>query len=609
MLKLRGKVKKAGVPKYSFRWKGHLDVLVGGEPVRLYLPGSVAQWFRKSEHVEIEVEEEKNVYLPNEFVLWKFYGDKSVVAWPPFQEELTLDKRDPLTGDVLYSYRLRVREAVRPEDFERIAELEQYHYASRKETVAIWWCDGEYVEANVKPDDNCILVEIKGSLPVSRFLVMELVDRKPYEPEIVGYLRVDPPIPLMHRRVGERVIRNIREKVFPREWFHPTFWPEKLFREALRKYGGRLDPLTRKKLFEEVRARAVYLCDTAATRISRVVIHPDYRGDGLGMTIVREALRWIDERDVPEMRKKKVLVETIAQMARYHPFFERVGFKYLWDTASGRPVLYYPLNEEAREYIERFLSEDPVAREHGGKLYRPVLNFPPPISSPIVLRDVVKMYTSVLDVEGVDERVRDVLLSFGVDRRVIQRYVLRNVNLTVRPGELVVLVGLSGAGKTTLLRILAGLSSPDEGDVVLPPDARVSILLPGEVEPSFGDESILEHVYQKTGDVVAAIELLNISGLSDAVFYRAKFHELSTGQKERAKIASILADFPNVLLIDEFAAHLDTLTAMRLARKVSRLVREHGITALIVTHRPELIEVLRPDRILYVGYGGVEERT
>ena len=603
---LRGIVKRKGVPRYSYRWKGYLDVSTKFGEIRLYLTGSVAQWFKRGEEVDVEVDEEKWVYLPNEFRLWKYYGEKKVLAWPPFQEEVTLPKKDPLSGETLYEYRLLLREAVFREDFEAIAELEQYHYASKKETVAIWWCKDRYVEANVKPSEDCILVEIKGSLPVSRFLVMELVDRKPYEPRFVGYIRIDPPIPLMHRRMGDHIEKNIREKVFPYDWFHPTYWPEGLLRELLKKG---MKGVERKKLFETVRAKAISMCNTAVSRISRVVIHPDYRGDGLGMLIVREALKWIDERDVPEMRKKKVLVETIAQMARYHPFFERVGFKYLWDTASGRPVLYYPLSEEARRYIEKFLREDPIARKHGGKLYNPVLNFPEPITSPIRLRGVTKMYTNVLDVEGLSPEIRDVLLSFGVDRRIVQRYILKDVDLTIHPGELVVVTGLSGAGKTTLLRLLAGLDSPDDGSIDLPENAKISVFLPGEREPEFGDEPILETIAKKVGNVVSAIELLNIAGLSDAIFYRAKFSELSTGQKERAKIAALLAELPNVLLIDEFAAHLDTLTAMRLARKVSRLVREKKITAVIVTHRPELVKILHPDRILYVGYGGVESKN
>ncbi|NJF26210.1 ATP-binding cassette domain-containing protein, partial [Thermococcus sp. Bubb.Bath] len=121
---------------------------------------------------------------------------------------------------------------------------------------------------------------------------------------------------------------------------------------------------------------------------------------------------------------------------------------------------------------------------------------------------------------------------------------------------------------------------PSEGEISVPENVKVSVLIPGEFEPSFGSESILEHVYRKIRDLNAAVEVLNRAGLSDAVLYRAKFGELSTGQKERAKIASLLAEKPNLLLMDEFAAHLDTLTAMRVAKKVAEIIREAGITAL-----------------------------
>lgn len=86
-----------------------------------------------------------------------------------------------------------------------------------------------------------------------------------------------------------------------------------------------------------------------------VVVHPDYRGDCLGVLAVKITLGWIKERRVPEMKKKKHIVETIAQMARYNSFFEKAGFYYMWETVSGRPVLMYPLTDEARKKIEKFL--------------------------------------------------------------------------------------------------------------------------------------------------------------------------------------------------------------------------------------------------------------
>ncbi|RTH09100.1 ABC transporter ATP-binding protein, partial [Thermus scotoductus] len=234
----------------------------------------------------------------------------------------------------MYRYRLRAREAMYEADFEAIAELEQYHYASEKEVVALWVCPrcGETLFANTKPLCECggeaRLKEIRGSTPASRFLILELVERLPFEPRILGYVRLDPPIPRMHRRVPGGVERNIRERIFPKDWFHPTFEGGKDWESALDRVH------------------------TAASRIARVVVHPDYRSEGLGALLVELALAWVKERAVPEGRREKHLVYTVAQMARYHPFFEKVGFRYLFDTASGRPVLAYPLTEEAEHYLD-----------------------------------------------------------------------------------------------------------------------------------------------------------------------------------------------------------------------------------------------------------------
>ncbi|WP_457752145.1 ATP-binding cassette domain-containing protein [Thermococcus sp.] len=620
---IRGKVAGSEIPRFKYRWFGILEV-EADEKYRLYMTGNVAQWFLSGDEVEIEVLNEPRekdgvkVLDFDDYKLWKFYEGEKIPVWPLFEKTVEAKRYSPLTGELLYTYKIRAREAKYESDFEAIAELEQYHYASQKEKVALWRCEnGHIFEANTK--QNCPIcgaeshiLEIKGSTPASRFLILELVEREEYEPRILSYVRVDPPIPLMHRRLPNGEIeKNIRERVFPEEWFHPAFWPEKimkeLYEELKKKYRKRI---ARSYLWEKAKWKALAETNTAGARIARVVVHPDYRSDGIGQLSVKSALEWIAERRIPEMRKRKHIVETIAQMARYNPFFEKVGFKFLWETASGRPVLFYPLSEEARKYIERFLKEDPYAPPEG-KLWRPSYGRVEPLAGPIVFENVSKVFESELDIKGLPEEIQELLKAFGVRHRVIQRPVLRNLNFEIKPGELIAVVGASGAGKTTLLRLILGSANgwweekfrPTEGEIKVPENTKVAVMIPGEFEPSFGSESILEHICRKIGDLSAAVEILNRAGLSDAVLYRAKYSELSTGQKERARIASLLAEKPNLLLIDEFAAHLDTLTAMRVAKKVAEIIREAGITALILTHRPEVLKALDPDKVLFVGYG------
>ncbi|BDB12241.1 GNAT family N-acetyltransferase [Thermus thermophilus] len=559
-----------------WRWYGEV-LLEGG--VTLRMSGDAAKWLRPGERVRLRTEFKKPVLGFDEYAL-----EGAFPLWPPFAKTLEHVRESPLGGEA-YRYRLKVREATYESDFEAIAELEQFHYASEKEVVALWVCTEcqKTIPANAKPLCDCggeaRLKEIRGSTPASRFLVLELAERLPFEPRILGYLRLDPPIPRMHRRTPEGVERDIRERIFPRDWFHPT-------------YEGGADW---QKALDRVR--------TAASRIARVVVHPDYRSEGFGALLVRVALEWARARGAPEGRREKHLVYTIAQMARYHPFFEKVGFRYLFDTASGRPVLFCPLTEEAEAHLERFLREDLYARAHGGRLYRPRFGRVSGLPGPIRLAGVHKAYRSHLDLGGLSREVQEALLAFGVKARVVERAVLRGASLEIPPGSLVVLAGASGAGKTTLLRLLLG-ELPDLGEVALPPGRRVAYI-PGEVEVDLGEAPILEALYRKLKDVGAAIEVLNRVGLSDAVLYRARPKELSTGQRERFRLALLLAERPDLLLIDEFAAHLDVPTARRVALGLGKLCREAGVTLVAATHRPEVVAALDPDLLVYVGYGGL----
>jgi len=635
MKPITARVVEVNVPRAGYRWRGTVEVEVEGRRILLMMAGCVAQWLQEGEEVRLTLFSEpqqvvdKLVALPNDYKLERRWEGEFFDVWPPWSCEARLPRYDPLRGELVYEYRVLAREAVTERDYIEIVNLEQYHYASKEEIVAVWRCPicGRFLEGNVQPKcpEHGVparLQEIRGSLPSSRFLVIELLDRKPYEPRIVAYVRVDTPIPLMHRRkvVNGRVIveKMIRERVFPKDWFHPTYWPLAIsrrraiiarYRELAKLYGSKR--VARTIVGEEVAKEALRIANTAAARIARVVVHPDYRGDGLGALAVKMALKWIAERRVPEMKKRKHVVETIAQMARYNPFFEKAGFVYMWETASGRPVLMYPLSDEARKYIETFLKSDEEAKRHGGKLYRSRYGKVEPLAGPIRIVNLSKVYSNELDIARLPPKLQEVLKAFGVERRLVERYVLRDTNITIEPGEIVVVVGASGAGKTTLLRMIIGAClkidddryRPTSGYVEVPPNVKLEYMLPGEHEPSYGSEPILQRVAEVVGEEAAAVEVLNSVGLSDAVFYRARFDELSTGQKERAKLALLLASKPNLLIIDEFAAHLDALTAQRVARKLSSIARGAGITLIVSTNRPEIIKALAPDKLVFVGYG------
>jgi ABC-type ATPase with predicted acetyltransferase domain len=607
------------VDPFRYRWYG--VVVVEGEAGSLRLPmtGTVAQWFRPGEEVLIELEPDvdpQNLSF-NSYRLWRVIEGNAVPVWPLYRAPFHLDRVSPLDGTVLYTYRVEAKEASLESDYEAIVELEQHHYAAEEEVLARWFCpeDRTIQEANARPlcprcGKPMRFLDLVDATRASRFLVLTREDREPYEPRYLGYVRVDPPLPLLHRRLPQgKVQPHIRREIFPAEWYEPPFWPERLV-EEIRKKNPNLSP---SELWWKAQGEALLVCDTRAARLARVVIHPDYRAEGLGRLALEAAVAWIRERRIPEMRQPKEVFETVAQMARYNPFLERAGFKYIGDTASGRPFLVLPLSAEAEKFLADFLRKDPLAKVHRGKLYQPAFPKVEPLSGPIRLQRVSYRYENVLDLSRMAEPVQEVLLAFGVRKRAIQRVIFRNLNLTIEPKSVVALVGASGAGKSTLLRLLWAaavgeekiLSRLQSGTIELPQNVRVAAYLPGELEPKFGRAPILEVLYDLTGDVTMAIEILNVTGIADVVLYRARFSELSTGQKERARLAYLLALRPNLLLLDEFAAHLDSASALRVARKVAELCREKGITLVFATHRPEVLSAMQPDRTLIVGHGGV----
>jgi len=204
--------------------------------------------------------------------------------------------------------------------------------------------------------------------------------------------------------------------------------------------------------------------------------------------------------------------------------------------------------------------------------------------------------------------VRDVVRTYGSGPTATQA--LRGVTFSVPAGRLVALRGRSGSGKTTLLNIVGGLDSPDDGSIhvngqdVTAMSERERMRLRREtvayIFQSFGLLPVLsaaENVgvpLRITGtnprereERVAA--MLSLVGLSDHV--RQRPGELSGGQQQRVAIARALAIRPRLLLADEPTGQLDQETGKQIMRLLREVVRSEGVTALVATHDPVLIEL------------------
>jgi nitrate/nitrite transport system ATP-binding protein len=192
---------------------------------------------------------------------------------------------------------------------------------------------------------------------------------------------------------------------------------------------------------------------------------------------------------------------------------------------------------------------------------------------------------------------------------------LRDIHLDIAPGEFVTLIGHSGCGKSTLLNLVAGLTTPTRGVLLL---AERELKGPGpDRGVVFQNHSLLPWL-SCTGNVLLAVErvfgrresraqlkaralaALDLVGLAHA---RDKLPgEISGGMKQRVGIARALAMEPKMLLMDEPFGALDALTRARLQDELMKIVQRSGATVLMVTHDVDEA-VLLSDRIVMMTNG------
>ena len=206
-------------------------------------------------------------------------------------------------------------------------------------------------------------------------------------------------------------------------------------------------------------------------------------------------------------------------------------------------------------------------------------------------------------------------LSHWFGRGEARRQVLQQVDLSITPGEVVLLTGPSGCGKTTLLTLVGALRQVQAGSVrlfdqeLLGADRRQRQQLRQRIGMIFQGHNLLrcltaEQNVQMGADLLdelgyrarrdQAREWLRAVGLGD---HLGKLpHDLSGGQKQRVAIARALAARPELLLADEPTAALDSRSGREVVDLLKRLAREQGCAVLMVTHDPRILDVA--DRLL-----------
>jgi len=216
-------------------------------------------------------------------------------------------------------------------------------------------------------------------------------------------------------------------------------------------------------------------------------------------------------------------------------------------------------------------------------------------------------------------------VSFGY---VSARPVLKEVSLTLAPGQQVALVGRTGAGKTTLLHLAAGLGAPWEGAVrvrgadprALPPGQRRGLLgvVPQVVQlftATLEDNLTLGDASVSRADVTRALELVGLARLVSelpqglatplAGAGRGPGARLSAGEAQLVALARALVWSPALILLDEATSTIDSASELALRQALERAVRERGHAVLTIAHR--LASARTADRVIVMEDGRIVE--
>ena len=207
----------------------------------------------------------------------------------------------------------------------------------------------------------------------------------------------------------------------------------------------------------------------------------------------------------------------------------------------------------------------------------------------------------------------------NLNKKFKETIVLKDINFSVKEGEILALCGENGSGKSTLMKILVGLINSYEGDIHINSmnirknkntyKSKIGALIE---TPTFYNDftgienlTILSKMYNKKINRASIEFAIEFAGIEDFVHQNVKTY--SVGMKQKLGIASTLINSPNLLILDEPTSGLDSKSTKRFREKLKQLVATKKISVILTSHLDEDIDFLA-DRIIMLKKGrGYEE--
>ena len=205
-------------------------------------------------------------------------------------------------------------------------------------------------------------------------------------------------------------------------------------------------------------------------------------------------------------------------------------------------------------------------------------------------------------------------------QKPLSKYILKNINLNIKKGEFISVMGTNGCGKSTLAKHFNGLLIPSSGDVIINgkntknneknleikksvgmvfqnPDSQI-VACTVEEEIAFGMENLCFPREKMKENIKKTLRYVNLENHEKSLT-----HSLSGGEKQRLAIASVLAMEPKILVLDEPTSMLDDQSKKQILDIILKLNKEKNITVILITHF--IPEALYSDKVIIMNNGSI----